>query len=621
MGIVNALWKSLNKVDNTADKDKSVAQAAIPEGFVKRDTDAKWGNQDGTLITDWQSANLGDIQFRENNSQLNVLIDGIFYQNEGANPVLDSENFASYAATKDHTHDYIPLSGTKSLTGDIVPTTWCTINLGSIDYPFSAIHCWQGVFVDPTKGGGDTSYIQIIGTPMENKKCGIVFGLGNKQKRVLLTPPSQVDLSDNPEVILPNASGTIARLEDINKKITDWNTVTGSGFYYSSAGASNAPVSDAAITGNVSATGSMIVQTVYPESTDSMELVSYARKGIYNSGTITWSKWIKDSTILKTIIIKGYDGSTYTNLFNKLIPSTVTSIIFTDIKMPSDATIIDVDEDGDGGVVAWLDTNDNTKMYASTQYKGVKVEANQDSRKMFNNCTNLTSIDVSSFNTSNVTNMSSMFDNCSKLTFLNISNFDTSNVTNMNSMFNGCSKLTSLDLSNFDTSKVTTMSSMFYNCSSLTSLDVSNFDTSKVTTMNAMFYICTSLTSIDVSNFNTNNVTNMSSMFDNCSSLTSIDVSNFNTSKVTTMSSMFSNCASLTSLDLSSFDTSKVTNMNNMLYNCSKLTTIIVGDKFKWVNILDKLRLTGTWKDETGTQYTSDDTFPSNVAHTYTKVS
>jgi surface protein len=34
-------------------------------------------------------------------------------------------------------------------------------------------------------------------------------------------------------------------------------------------------------------------------------------------------------------------------------------------------------------------------------------------------------------------------------------------------MFNGCSSLTSLDLSNFDTSNVTTMQYMFQDCTSL----------------------------------------------------------------------------------------------------------------------------------------------------------
>ena len=46
-----------------------------------------------------------------------------------------------------------------------------------------------------------------------------------------------------------------------------------------------------------------------------------------------------------------------------------------------------------------------------------------------------------------------------------------------------------------------------------------------------------------------------------------------------------------------------------------------IGDKFRWISPLSELGLSGTWQDEAGTQYTSSSTFPSNVAHTYTKVS
>ena len=123
---------------------------------------------------------------------------------------------------------------------------------------------------------------------------------------------------------------------------------------------------------------------------------------------------------------------------------------------------------------------------------------------------------------------------------LDLSNFDTSNVTNMRAMFYNMSKLTSLDLSNFNTSKVTNMSYMFYNMSSLTSLNLSNFDTSNVTDMNYMFACVSKLTSLNLSNFDTSNVTNMNGMFTYMDSLTSLDLSNFNTSKVTNMSYMFS---------------------------------------------------------------------------------
>ena len=50
-----------------------------------------------------------------------------------------------------------------------------------------------------------------------------------------------------------------------------------------------------------------------------------------------------------------------------------------------------------------------------------------------------------------------MFCNCTLLTYLDISNFDTSNVVRMDHMFNSCRNLISLNLSNFNTSKVTMM--------------------------------------------------------------------------------------------------------------------------------------------------------------------
>ena len=165
-----------------------------------------------------------------------------------------------------------------------------------------------------------------------------------------------------------------------------------------------------------------------------------------------------------------------------------------------------------------------------------------------------------------------MFYSCSSLTSLDVTHFNTANVTTMNSMFYNCSKLTSLDVSKFNTVNVTNMSGMFNSCSALTSLDVTNFNTEKVTSMSSMFSGCSKLTSLDVTNFNTANVTNMSSMFSNCVALTSLYLTNFNTEKVTNMSSMFLACQALTTIYASSkFVTPQVSNSSGMFYNCRKL--------------------------------------------------
>ena len=59
---------------------------------------------------------------------------------------------------------------------------------------------------------------------------------------------------------------------------------------------------------------------------------------------------------------------------------------------------------------------------------------------MFCNCSSLTSLNLSNFNTNNVTNMYCMFCDCSSLTSLNLSNFNTNNVNNMSYMFSGVNK-------------------------------------------------------------------------------------------------------------------------------------------------------------------------------------
>ena len=57
--------------------------------------------------------------------------------------------------------------------------------------------------------------------------------------------------------------------------------------------------------------------------------------------------------------------------------------------------------------------------------------------------------------------MSYMFSRCSSLKELNLSNFNTNNVTHMFGMFFGCSSLKELNLSNFNTNNVTDMRNMF----------------------------------------------------------------------------------------------------------------------------------------------------------------
>lgn len=221
-----------------------------------------------------------------------------------------------------------------------------------------------------------------------------------------------------------------------------------------------------------------------------------------------------------------------------------------------------------GGRAPWYNERQNIKSAV------VHVTGLRDASYMFDGCSELTSVDLSEFDVSSVTNMGWMFHGCSSLTSLDLGGFDTSSVTSMQGMFYGCSSLTSLNISSFDTGSVTSTGYMFSGCSSLKSLDVSGFNTSGIKGMVAMFSGCSSLTSLDVSGFDTSSVTSMDYMFLGCSGLESLDVSGFDTSSVTYMVGMFYGCSGLKSLDLSRFDTSSVKGMYVMFSGCKGLESL-----------------------------------------------
>jgi len=81
--------------------------------------------------------------------------------------------------------------------------------------------------------------------------------------------------------------------------------------------------------------------------------------------------------------------------------------------------------------------NKKGKYFIEYSFKNILSKTNY----MFYDCFSLTNINLSNFNTQNVTNMSFMFYNCISLRNINLSNFNTQNVTNMSCMFKYCKSL------------------------------------------------------------------------------------------------------------------------------------------------------------------------------------
>ena len=108
-----------------------------------------------------------------------------------------------------------------------------------------------------------------------------------------------------------------------------------------------------------------------------------------------------------------------------------------------------------------------------------------------------------------------MFYKCTGTSLPKVTNV-TSSVTNMAYMYYGCQNVTSIDVSGYNTSGVETMNSMFYSSNTnpaLKRLDLSNFTTTSLTNCANMFYQQRNLAVLDISNFDFTNVTNYGNMF------------------------------------------------------------------------------------------------------------
>ena len=270
----------------------------------------------------------------------------------------------------------------------------------------------------------------------------------------------------------------------------------------------------------------------------------------------------------------------------------------------SDANVVYMNEDSSHFFNYCEPDNDNYIIYSAylTDISGL-LNVNSSKLKnidhMFFGCSQLSNFDsISSWDTSNVTNMELTFYDCQMNSLSFVSNWNTSNVKNMSGTFECCNNVTDLTpLSNWDTSSVTTMkgvfcfleisninpienwntvnvkdmSSMFSSCENLTDISaLSNWNVSNVENMYGLFSGCVILADVSaLSNWNTGNVKNMSYMFDLCKQLNDVTpLSNWNTGKVTNMKSMFHYCSALRSATaLNSWNISNLTNMNSMFDN------------------------------------------------------
>ena len=254
---------------------------------------------------------------------------------------------------------------------------------------------------------------------------------------------------------------------------------------------------------------------------------------------------------------------------------------------------------------------------------------------MFFNCANLSSLDLSNFNTAIVSDMSLMFGSCSTLSSLDLSNFYTKEVRDMSYMFSRCSALTTIYASDkFVTSKVQSDRSMFSDCKNLKGT-ILNYKDSKTDHTyancgtNGYFTPVFEYAEFDKgtgtltfrrglskpkvayalnleasdpgwlthkdeikevvfdASFADARPTSCYKWFWYCTNLATIEgIENLNTENVTNMGVMFCGCQKLSSLDLTNFNTGNVTNMSGMFGYCYGLTSLDL-TSFNTANVTD----------------------------------
>ena len=262
---------------------------------------------------------------------------------------------------------------------------------------------------------------------------------------------------------------------------------------------------------------------------------------------------------------------------------------------------------------------------------------NENSRHLFFRFENLSNIDdISSFDSTNVTNFEGLFTLSHSITNVDaLRNWNTPNLVNMNYMFNDCSGLLNVNgINNWDVSKVKTIRQFITGAINIEEVDFSNWHTDSLEdltnfagmwTNQGMTTLDSKLKRIKLSeNFNTSKVTSFAITFVNLplledySFLKYIDTSNaeniqgmfqnnynlknthyikdWNVKKVTNMKQLFYGCRSLEEADFSKWETPNLTNMANMFgmweahgeaYFDGKLKRVILSDKFDTSKVTD----------------------------------
>jgi surface protein len=170
----------------------------------------------------------------------------------------------------------------------------------------------------------------------------------------------------------------------------------------------------------------------------------------------------------------------------------------------------------------------------------------------------------------------------------------------MGGMFGDCTSLTGVVTTGWDTKSVKYLEYLFGGCTALASADLSSFDTTSLRTATQIFSGCTSLATVDVSGWTFYEAREITGMFENCTALTAIDFTGWNVFPTVETDGMFAGAEKVSQLTLG--DTTSIDFLSGL---SSSEDWVLSSDRA--LGEFTLANLVSGWNDETmaGTWYTA----------------
>jgi len=202
-------------------------------------------------------------------------------------------------------------------------------------------------------------------------------------------------------------------------------------------------------------------------------------------------------------------------------------------------------------------------------------------KAMFCKCVNIKEIPNLNnlfYRGNNIKDIGMLFNGCKNLQKINGKYWYADNITNMSYAFNRCESLEEIHLGNITSNKVKNMCGLFNGCTKLKNLPsaVSSWEIPNVEDISIMFQGCQALTSVNINKYNFSNVKDMSGLFSKCSGLNSTITfsSKWTPIKVKEMVGMFNECENLKKIENINWNLTNVSNASGMFYKCKLLKSL-----------------------------------------------